>query len=313
MTELSDLRAGGKGAIARALTRLETAPRGEGTARLLDAAFAAPVGVAMGLTGPPGVGKSSLTHALVRQFRDAGRRVAVLAVDPSSRVSGGAILGDRTRIELNPEDDGLFMRSMAARGRLGGLSDIAYPAIVLLRALYDVVLVETVGVGQSEIEIAEAADTVVFCAQPGSGDALQFIKAGIMEIPDHIVVTKADLGVLADRALADLRGAVSLSAEVEAVSLHAVSAQTGAGVADLVAALGQTSGRNRIEQRDLWCRAELARLFGARVAMRADGISTEIPAGFSRLSAQAGVIDAALPGLLDSLTAETRPVHATAS
>ncbi|MEL7415547.1 MAG: methylmalonyl Co-A mutase-associated GTPase MeaB, partial [Pseudomonadota bacterium] len=223
MTELSDLRAGGKGAIARALTRLETAPRWEGTARLLDAAFAAPVGVAIGLTGPPGVGKSSLTHALVRQFRDAGRRVAVLAVDPSSRVSGGAILGDRTRIELDPEDDGLFMRSMAARGRLGGLSDIAYPAIVLLRALYDVVLVETVGVGQSEIEIAEAADTVVFCAQPGSGDALQFIKAGIMEIPDHIVVTKADLGVLADRALADLRGAVSLSAEVEAVSLHAVS------------------------------------------------------------------------------------------
>ncbi|MEL6679328.1 MAG: methylmalonyl Co-A mutase-associated GTPase MeaB [Pseudomonadota bacterium] len=307
MADLDALRQGGKGAVARALTRLETAPRGVETARLLDTAFAAAKGAAIGLTGPPGVGKSSLTHALIRTFRGQGCRVAVLAVDPSSRVSGGAILGDRTRIELDPEDHALFMRSMAARGRLGGLSDIAYPAIVLLRALYDIVLVETVGVGQSEIEIAEAADEVVFCAQPGSGDALQFIKAGIMEIPDHIVVTKADLGILAERAVADLRGAMSLSAEAGGASLHAVSSQTGAGIDAFAGVLGKRGRADRRRQRDAWCRSELARLFGQRIAERADAIAPDMAPGFERLSMQAARIEAALPTLLSHLAQAEMP------
>ena len=148
----------------------------------------------IGLTGPPGVGKSTLVSALVRAWRARGRTVGVIAVDPSSRRTGGALLGDRTRIDVDPDDQGVFVRSLAARDRLGGLADLAAAAMVLMRALYDVVLVETVGVGQSETEIAEIADTVVFAVQPGSGDSLQFMKAGIVEIPDIALVTKADLG-----------------------------------------------------------------------------------------------------------------------
>jgi LAO/AO transport system kinase len=137
--------------------------------------------------------------------------VAVLAVDPSSRASGGALLGDRVRMRTDPEDSGIFVRSVAARGRLGGLADIAFPAAVLLRALYDRVIVESVGVGQSETDIAIVSDTAVLCIQPASGDSLQFMKAGIAEIPDIAVVTKADMGSPAVRALADLRGALSLT------------------------------------------------------------------------------------------------------
>ena len=148
----------------------------------------------IGLTGPPGVGKSTLVSAFVRAWRERGRTVGVIAVDPSSRRTRGALLGDRTRIDVDPDDQGVFVRSMAARDRLGGLADLCAAAMVLMRALYDVVLIETVGVGQSETEIAEIADTVVFAVQPGSGDSLQFMKAGIVEIPDIALVTKADLG-----------------------------------------------------------------------------------------------------------------------
>ena len=158
----------------------------------------------IGLTGPPGVGKSTLVSALVRAWRAQARTVGVIAVDPSSRRTGGALLGDRTRIDVDPEDQGVFVRSLAARERLGGLADLAAAAMVLMRAIYDIVLVETVGVGQSETEIAEIADTVVFAVQPGSGDSLQFMKAGIVEIPDVALVTKADLGAIAERAKRDL-------------------------------------------------------------------------------------------------------------
>jgi len=140
-----------------------------------------------------------------------GETVAVLAVDPSSRLSGGALLGDRVRMQTDPADAGVFVRSVAARGRLGGLADIAFPAATLLRATYERVIVESVGVGQSETDIATVADTVVLCIQPASGDSLQFMKAGIAEIPDIAVVTKADMGAPAMRALADLRGALSLA------------------------------------------------------------------------------------------------------
>ncbi|CAN5211464.1 hypothetical protein BH11PSE2_BH11PSE2_07320 [soil metagenome] len=184
------------------------------------------------------MGKSTLANALVKAFRDAGKTVAVAAVDPSSRASGGAILGDRARIDADPADHGIFVRSFAARDRLGGLADLAAPATVLFRALYDWTIIETVGVGQSETEVADIADIVLFCAQPGSGDALQFMKAGVMEIPDLAVVTKADVGVAARRAAADLKAALALAVRSrETPKVLTCSASTGEGIEGLVAAL----------------------------------------------------------------------------
>lgn len=211
MTTLSTLRSGGKPALARVLARLESNPDDPEIIALLDAAYVVPTAQVIGLTGPPGVGKSTLAGALIAAFRKAGKTIAVIAIDPSSKRSGGALLGDRTRLRTDPEDQGIFVRSMAARDQLGGLADITFAAMVLMRALYDVVLIETVGVGQSETDIALAADTVIFCVQPGSGDALQFMKAGIVEIPDIVVVTKGDLGRAATRARADVKGALGLT------------------------------------------------------------------------------------------------------
>ena len=162
----------------------------------------------VGITGPPGAGKSTLLSALVRTWRERGRSVAVLAVDPSSKRSGGALLGDRARIEYDPSDRSIFIRSTAAGGRLGGLAPSTRAAAQALSAAFDIVVIETVGVGQSETEVAEVADTVAVIVQPGSGDALQFIKSGIMEIPDVLVVTKADLGQVALRARRDLAAAL---------------------------------------------------------------------------------------------------------
>jgi LAO/AO transport system kinase len=201
------LRARDLGAAPAALNLLENrapARRGEIAALLAEVAPARLGGEAtghvVGVTGPPGAGKSTLLSALVRVWRDRGQTVGVLAVDPSSKRSGGALLGDRARIDADPADRGLFIRSMAAGERLGGLAPATRAAAQALAAAFDVVVVETVGVGQSETEVAEVADTVVVVVQPGSGDVLQFLKAGIMEVPDVLVVTKADLGAVADRA-----------------------------------------------------------------------------------------------------------------
>jgi len=188
----------------------------------------------VGLTGPPGVGKSTLAGVMIRLYRKQDRRVAVIAVDPSSRRSGGALLGDRTRLAHDPEDDGIFVRSMAARDRLGGLAELTIAAMVLLRALYDIVLLETVGVGQSETDVADCADTVVFCVQPGAGDSLQFMKAGIVEIPHLVVVTKSDMGDIAARARADVEGALELAdGDGTPVEVLALSAARGEGVDEL--------------------------------------------------------------------------------
>jgi len=165
-------------------------------------------GHVVGVTGPPGAGKSTLLSALMLAWRQRGRTVAVLAVDPSSRSSGGSLLGDRARIAFDPSDAGVFVRSTAAGSRLGGLAPATRAAAQGLAVAFDVVVVETVGVGQSETDVAQVADTVVVIVQPGSGDALQFLKAGIMEVPDVLVVTKADLGDVATRAVRDLRGAL---------------------------------------------------------------------------------------------------------
>ena len=265
---LGALAAGGKGALARCLTALETAADDLAMIALLEAAWRAPRGVAVGLTGPPGVGKSTLINALIRDLRARGETVAVIAVDPSSRRSGGALLGDRTRIEVDPADAGVFVRSMAARQRLGGVAEITFPAVVLTRACFDWVIVETVGVGQSEVEVADVADLVVFCVQPGSGDALQFMKAGVMEVPDLVLVTKGDVGAAARRAAADVRGALSLGCRTTPPpEVAVVSAATGEGIAAAVALVAAAARRRataagRRAQGRVWAESRLRELFG---------------------------------------------------
>ena len=191
----------------------------------------------IGVTGPPGAGKSTLLSALTRAWRADGRSVAVLAVDPTSKRSGGALLGDRARIDGDPADRGLFIRSTAAGERLGGLAPATRAAAQALAAAFDVVVIETVGVGQSETEVAEAADTVAVVVQPGSGDVLQFLKAGIMEVPHVLVVTKADLGQVAERARRDLVAALRSLGERNVAVVAVSSVPPPAGIEDLVAAL----------------------------------------------------------------------------
>ncbi len=169
----------------------------------------------VGVTGPPGAGKSTLLSALLHAWRSpahdvcgGARSVAMLAVDPSSKHSGGSLLGDRARIDFDPADRGVLIRSTAAGQRLGGLAPATRAAAQALAAAFDVVVIETVGVGQAETEVADVADTVAVVVQPGSGDVLQFLKSGIMETPDVLVVTKADLGQLALATRRDLSAAL---------------------------------------------------------------------------------------------------------
>ncbi len=165
-------------------------------------------GHVIGITGPPGAGKSTLLSVLLHAWRERGSSVAMLAVDPSSRRSGGSLLGDRARIDFDPADRGVLIRSTAAGDQLGGLAPATRVAAQALAAAFDVVVIETVGVGQAETEVADVADTVAVVVQPGSGDILQFLKSGIMEIPDLLVVTKADLGQPAMRSRRDLSAAL---------------------------------------------------------------------------------------------------------
>lgn len=281
MTTLSDLRSGGKAALARLLARLETNPDDPQLVTLLDAAYVAPIAQVIGLTGPPGVGKSTLAGALITAYRRAGKTIAIIAIDPSSKRSGGALLGDRTRLRTDPGDQGIFVRSMAARDQLGGLAEITFAAMVLMRALYDVVLIETVGVGQSETDIALAADTVIFCVQPGSGDALQFMKAGIVEIPDIVVVTKGDLGRAANRARADVKGALGLTDQrPDGIPVLIVSANAAEGIGPLIDAIAdhadwlQQDERlavKRLAQAEAWMEAAIKERWGREGLKRLNG------------------------------------------
>lgn len=239
MPSLESLAAGDKAALARALAGLERDAYAPGALALLNRAWAAPRAHVLGLTGPPGVGKSTLLGVLIGELRRQGRTIGVIAVDPSSRRSGGALLGDRIRLPAEAHDRGVFIRSMAAQDRLGGLAPATIAAAVLMRAVFDLVVVETVGVGQSETDIAGVADTVIFCVQPGSGDSLQYMKAGIVEIPHIVVVTKADMGEAAVRARADVEGALSLAAGAGdwQAPVLAVSARRGEGTGALLEAI----------------------------------------------------------------------------
>jgi LAO/AO transport system kinase len=196
----------------------------------------------VGLTGSPGVGKSTLTNALVTALRARGDRVGVLAVDPSSPYSGGALLGDRIRMGEHSEDEHVFIRSMASRGQLGGLAAAVPQALrVLDVAGCDVILVETVGVGQAEIEIASLADTTLLVLAPGLGDGIQAAKAGVVEIADVYVVNKADRGG-AEQVTRDLRQVQSLSAgrhEGWKASILKTTAVSGEGIQELIGALAE--------------------------------------------------------------------------
>ena len=187
------VRDGDRRSLARLITALETGdPIGEAVVTSLIDSSDAPAR-RVGITGPPGAGKSTLVNAIVADLRSKGDTVAVLAVDPSSPITGGALLGDRIRMQDHTGDPGVYVRSMASRGHLGGLSVAAAPAIAAMaRAGFDIVLVETVGVGQSELEVMDHVDVVVLVLGPGWGDQIQADKAGIVEIADVFVVNKGD-------------------------------------------------------------------------------------------------------------------------
>ncbi|MFN8149056.1 MAG: methylmalonyl Co-A mutase-associated GTPase MeaB [Candidatus Nanopelagicales bacterium] len=241
---VSRAREGQPRAVARLISMVEDAAP---AMREVAAALAPYSGRAhvVGLTGAPGVGKSTSTSALVAAYRAQGLRVGVLAVDPSSPFSGGALLGDRVRMQEHATDPGVYIRSMASRGHLGGLAWATPQAVRVLDAAgYDVVLVETVGVGQSEVEIAGAADTTVVLLAPGMGDGVQAAKAGILEIGDVFVVNKADRDG-ADSTARELRHMITLGSGPRSGSaddpwkppvLKTVAA-TGAGVDEEVAAI----------------------------------------------------------------------------
>ena len=196
----------------------------------------------IGVTGPPGVGKSTTTGALISEYRKQGLRVSVLAVDPSSPVTGGALLGDRIRMQEHALDEGVFIRSMSSRGQLGGLSSATQAAAKVLDAVgFDVIIVETVGVGQSEVDVVNAVDTVVLVLAPGAGDGVQAAKAGILEIADIYVVNKADRDG-AEGVVRELRSMIGLGTQTQTSwtpEIVTTTATTGQGLSDLVAAISK--------------------------------------------------------------------------
>ena len=239
--ELDRARAGDVRALARLLSLVEDeSPQVRSVIRdLLPATGGARI---IGLTGAPGVGKSTVTSALVGAFRTAGHRVAVLAIDPTSPFTGGALLGDRVRMQEHAADDAVFIRSMASRGHLGGLAASTPQAIRVLDAAgFELIIIETVGVGQAEVAIASLADSVVVLLAPGMGDAIQAAKAGILEVADLFVVNKADKAD-AQQVVRDLRNMIALADRGEngwkppIVSTVAVRSE---GIQELVSRLNQ--------------------------------------------------------------------------
>jgi LAO/AO transport system kinase len=258
------VQAGDKRALARVISWVEDGdPRTRSVLKELKSPAAGTR--VIGLTGAPGAGKSTVTSALVRAFRARGLRVAVLAVDPSSPFTGGALLGDRIRMQQHATDDGVFIRSMGSRGQLGGLAAATPQAIRVLQAAgYEVVLVETVGVGQAEVEIASAADSTVVLVVPGMGDSVQAAKAGVLEVADVLVVNKADRPDT-QATLRDLRAMVALAQGEWKPPIVPTVATTGEGVEDL---LGQLDRHDEwLESSGERTRRRLARARGEVTAL----------------------------------------------
>lgn len=253
-TRLAALLDGNPGALARAISEVE---RASSPGRALLAAIQPHLGRArvVGVTGVPGAGKSTLISRYVGALRRAGRRVGVVAIDPSSPISGGAVLGDRIRMAEHAADDGVFVRSLASRGTSGGLAPTANHVVDLMDAAgWDRIVVETVGTGQGEIDVADASDVRVVVCAPGLGDDVQALKAGILEIADVLVVNKADLAG-ADRTVSQLESMLALRPEAARdVDVCKVAAISGEGV-DALAAIIESRlaalepGRARSPQR----------------------------------------------------------------
>jgi LAO/AO transport system kinase len=262
-------------AVADALNLVDNRKaRAEAAAMLAGLSPSAPL---VGVTGPPGSGKSSLVAALIDAWRAAGRSVGVLAVDPSSARTGGALLGDRLRMMRSEPDDGVFIRSLASRGELGGLAPEVYPMATVLASAFDVVVVETVGIGQSEIDVADVVDTVCLVVQPASGDTVQFLKSGIMEVPDLFVVNKADLGVVAKRTARELEAAVGGRAPV-----LLVSATRRAGVEAVVAALAArpVNAEARAQRGQRWVEKRIREEFGTAGWRRVGAVASDAVSPF---------------------------------
>ena len=263
---IASARNGSQRAAGRLLSLVEGDQRAEVLAGIGPSSTAS--GLIVGITGPPGAGKSTTIAALVGAYRDRGNRVAVLAVDPSSPFSGGALLGDRIRMAAHINDSDVLIRSVATRGHLGGLAAAVPAAIRLLGAIgYDVILLETVGVGQSEIEIAAVADPTVVVLNPGAGDAVQAAKAGVLEVADIVAVNKADREG-AEQTVRDLR------AETTAPIVSLIAAR-GEGVADLVAAIDDHHRTDSRDRRVARARAQILSM--AQTRLRIHRISTGSP------------------------------------
>jgi LAO/AO transport system kinase len=276
--DIGCIRAGDKKEIARTLNLLENynlANREDVIALISNLCGSAKAyRQVIGITGPPGVGKSSLISHIVSEYRSRNKTVGVMSVDPSSQRSGGALLGDRARIRHDSNDEGIFIRSMAAGSHLGGLARKTRHCLIVFEVVYDIIIVETVGVGQSETEIDEVADTIVFIVQPGSGDVIQYMKAGIMEIPHVLVVNKGDQKMLALKTRSDLETALTFSeAYLDGWKLKVVmtSAQDGWGQKELVEEIeahgrfmkdNQLFEKRRHEKRILWIYMMFKEQFG---------------------------------------------------
>lgn len=260
--EIADLIAGARNGSPRAAGRLLSLVEGERRDEVLARLQPSSVNV-VGITGPPGAGKSTTIAALVGAYRGRGSRVAVLAVDPSSPFSGGALLGDRIRMAAHINDSDVLIRSVATRGHLGGLAAAIPAAIRLLGAIgYHVVLLETVGVGQSEIEVAAVADPTVVILNPGAGDAIQAAKAGVLEVADIVVVNKADRDG-AEQTVRDLR------AETDAPIVSLIAAR-GEGIAELMAAIEDHHRADSRARRLARARAQILSLAQTRLRSRPD-------------------------------------------
>ncbi|MDX6581714.1 MAG: GTPase [Solirubrobacterales bacterium] len=267
--------AGEERALARAISLVENRdPEGD---RLVAELFPS-TGKAriVGLTGPPGVGKSTLIGALTAELRKHDREVGVLSIDPSSPFTHGAVLGDRIRLSDHFLDPGVFIRSMATRGSLGGLAEAALQAALLMDAAgKDDVLVETVGVGQAEVDVVDHADTVVLVLMPGSGDSIQALKAGVMEIPDVIVVNKSE-HPLADTMVREIRSVLAIGPKLSwRVPIVRTEAMNGVGIEELLEAIDAhrehiESEGTLAERRARNLRAEVLGIAAARLRRKLD-------------------------------------------
>jgi len=290
-SELDRARAGDIRALARLLSLVEdSSPRVRSVIKeLLPHAGGARI---IGLTGPPGVGKSTVTGALVSAFRAAGARVAVLAVDPTSPFTGGALLGDRVRMQQHATDEGVFIRSMASRGHLGGLAASTPQAIRVLDAAgFELIIIETVGVGQAEVAIASLADSVVVLLAPGMGDAIQAAKAGLLEVADLFVVNKADKPD-AQQVVRDLRNMIARADRGPAdwkPPILTVIATQGEGISELVTRLeahwswlnstGELARRRQARAREEITALAFAALRGRLAADRVDALARQVADG----------------------------------